>query len=119
MVGQTKVTVAAAAVQNGHRSRRKSTDLTSCRAYTLAHTHLPSHAPRIISSIKDQVVCVSLGAAFTAAICNQTEALAGRFSVPVLYTSAVKRRESRAQLARVMAARAMVAKDRWGVTCDV
>ena len=84
-----------------------------------SHTHLPSHAPRVISSIKDQVVCVSLGAAFTAAICNQTEALAGRFSVPVLYTSAVKRRECRAQLARVMAARAMVAKDRWGVTCDV
>ncbi len=114
-MGQAKVTVVTVAVRKAHCSLRKNTDLTSLAVPAPSHTHLPSRAPRVISSIKDQVVCVSLGAAFTAAICNQTEALAGRFSVPVLYTSAVKRRESRAQLARVMAARAMVAKDR----CDV
>jgi hypothetical protein len=43
----------------------------------------------------------------------QAEALAGRFAAPALYTPAVKRRESRAQLARLLAQRAVAAKDRW------
>jgi hypothetical protein len=67
--------------------------------------------PRLVTTIKGQVVAVSLGASFSAAICNQSEAACGRFSTQVPYTSAVKRRESRAQLARVLATRAALAKD--------
>ncbi len=77
------------------------------------------HPCRLVTSIKDQVIAVSLAPAFTAAICNLSEAAAGRYSASVMYTSGVKRRESRAQLARALAARAMIAKDRYRVTCDI
>jgi hypothetical protein len=77
------------------------------------------HHCRLVTSIKHQVIAVSLAPTFTAAMCNQSEAAAGRYSASVMYTSGVKRRESRAQLARALAARAMIAKDRYCVTCGV
>jgi hypothetical protein len=67
---------------------------------------------RLVTTIKDQVISMSLSATFTAAICNESEALSGRHASQVPYTSALKRRESRAQLARALATRAVIAKDR-------
>jgi hypothetical protein len=73
---------------------------------------------RLVITIKDQVISMSLSATFTAAICNQSEALSGRHASQVPYTSALKRRESRAQLARALATRAVIAKDRY-VVCNI
>ncbi len=79
-----------------------------------------SHAQfRLVTSIKDQVISMSLSDTFTAAICNESEAVSGRYAAQVPYTSALKRRESRAQLARALAARAVIAKDRCCVICRI